>query len=177
MNYISFYSDENFYYCYQKNGKIYRGKNSKKFVPNLKYFISIFATLFLGNIINTIFDEKISIYVCQLLIFIGLILSLITGNLLYNSIERKSLINLKEVFLSDNEFNEYVLKGKHQFEMQKIILIFMFFVNIFLFLIFCFSFNLIWWFLGIVMSVLLVLTIKWIKPVNKSKFYKRMVKH
>lgn len=61
--------------------------------------------------------------------------------------------------------------------MQKIILIFMFFVNIFLFLIFCFSFNLIWWFLGIVMSVLLVLTIKWIKPVNKSKFYKRMVKH
>lgn len=98
MNYISFYSDENFYYCYQKNGKIYRGKNSKKFVPNLKYFISIFATLFLGNIINTIFDEKISIYVCLLLIFIGLILSLITGNLLYNSIERKSLINLKEIF-------------------------------------------------------------------------------
>jgi len=177
MNYISFFSDENFYYCYQENGKIYRGKNSKKFVPNLKYFISIFATLFLGKIINTIFEEKINIYVCLLLIFIGLVLSLFIGKILYNSIEKKSHSNLKEIILTDNEFNEYVSKGKHQFEVQKTIIIFMFFVNIILFIIFCCSFNLVWWFLGIVMSVLLVLTIQWIKPVDKNKFYKIMIKH
>ena len=97
--------------------------------------------------------------------------------MLYNSIEKKSHSNLKEIILTDNEFNEYVLKGKHQFEVQKTIIIFMLFVNIILFLIFCCSFNLVWWFLGIVMSVLLVLTIQWIKPVDKNKFYKIMIKH
>lgn len=177
MKYISFFSDENFYYCYYENGKIYRGNNAKKFVPNLKYFILIFATLFLAKIINSCVEEKLNTYICVLITFLGIVLSFVIGFIYYNKVEKKSCNKMNEIYLSEIKFNEYIIKGKKQFEIQKFILFFMWFFVIVLFLYFNFSLNLLAWFLGIIMCFLSTLAMCWIKPLKKQRFYKKLDFH
>ena len=172
MKYISFYSDEKFYYCCLENGKITRGINSERFVPDIKYFVSIALTLFIGGIVNSVFKEKMNFYICIIFVVIGFGISFIAGIKYYNHVERKAFSDFKEIFLTKEQLNEYILKGQKQFEIQKIILVFMWLSVVFLFSYFCFSFNWIIWFLGTVMCFISVLVSKWVKPFMKDKFYK-----
>ena len=117
-----------------------------------------------------LFRSNVSL--CVYLTFVGIILSYIVGCVIYNSIEKKAYSEFKEVFLLGTQFNEYISKGKKQFEIQKVIIVFIILSTIIFFIGFYFSYNILFWFLGAGMCFASTLAIKWIKPFQKNKFYK-----
>lgn len=172
MNYISFYSDKNFYYCCCDNGKFLKGKNTEKFVPNMRYFISIILTLCLGTMLNSFLSEKISSIAAIVMIVIGIVISSVIGYIVYNQIENKAKRTYEEVHLTDAQIEDYIIKGKRQFEIQKLILFFMILFSIAFFSVFYLFRNFIVFFLADVMCFVLVLAVKWIKPLQKENFFK-----
>ncbi len=172
MKYISFYSDDNFYYCCSDDGKIFRGKNTEKFVPNTGYFISITLTLFLGDVLNRFLVEKIRTAAAIIMIAVGIIISFVIGYIAYNQIENKAKRNYKEIYLTDAQMKDYIEKGKRQFKIQKLILFFMIIFAIIFYSVFYLLHNLIVFFLANAMCFLLALIIRWIKLLQKEKFFK-----
>lgn len=177
MRYICFFGDDNFYYCYFENGKIFKGNNvPQDFRLRLSHFVSISLILFLGGMLNELLQYQINGFICIVAIVFGILITSIVGYQVYNRIEKKAVNNYTEVFLSKNQLKEYVLRGKKQFESHKLILLFLAIGTIMLFCFFYFTQNFLIWFLGLLMYLILVLLTMWIKPLKKAKFYKMMGK-
>lgn len=175
MKYICFFGDNNFYYCYFENGKIFKGHNPPQSRSvRLSHFVSISLILFLGGMLNELLQYQINGFICIVTIILGIIVTSIVGHQVYNRIEKKAVRNYTEVFLSQNQLKEYILKGKKQFESQKLILLFLATGTSILFCFFYFTQNFLIWFLGLLMYLILVLLTMWIKPLKKAKFYRVM---
>ncbi len=131
--------------------------------------------VFLGCVLNELFQYQISSFIRIITILFGVLIASIAGYQIYNHVEKKAILNYTEVFLTENQLEEYVLKGKKQFETHKSILLFWVVCTLSTFLFFIFLQDFIIYFCGILMHLMLVLLFMWIKPFKKVKFYKAMI--
>lgn len=172
MKYINIFNDNNYCYCFcMDNNKIYKGPNSKRFTPNIKYFLSISLALFLAKVFDSIFEnsEKMNIIA---LILLAVCLSAIAAIPFYKQIIRKFEENLKEYHPVPMQLEDMISKGKKQFNIQIAIIVFMLLSTLFLFFVFYYHSNPIILLLSAAMCFLSALAIMWTKPITKYKFFK-----
>ena len=172
MKYISFFDDGEYYYCYSKDGKFYKGKYSVNFTPDFKYFLSIILTTYIGNILNEMYENIRNKVLCIGIILISVILSVIFGIQTYKKIMKKSGTELKEVWLSEEEIKTYLVKGKKRFEIQVLILYTLIVLDIFLFISFYLFQNIFLLLFGAILTYTTTMIFPWIDPFEKHKFFK-----
>ncbi len=175
MKYISFFDDGEYYYCYSPNGKFYKGKNSAKFTPDFKYFISITITIYIGKILNEMYGNIHNKILCIGIIFLSVILSIIFGVQTYKKIMKKAETELKEVWLSKEDIKTYLVKGKKQFEFQALILYVSIISCVFLFISFYLFQNIFLLLFGAIFTYMATMLFPWINPFEKHKFFKTEV--
>ena len=172
MKYCFFFDDGEYYYCYSKNGKYYKGKNSMKFVPDYKYFLSIIITTYVGNILNEIYYNIHNKLLCVGMIFMSIILSMIFGTQSYKKIIKKSETELKEVFLSEKEIKMYLVEGMKRFRIQVLMLYTFVILDIFFFMSFYYCQNVFLLLFGAVLTYTTTMIFPWIDPFGKYKFFR-----
>lgn len=172
MKYISFFVDDEYYYCYSKEGKFLKGENSTSFVPDYKYFLSIIITTYIGNILNDIYKNALNRMICFCMIFISIIISLLFALYSYKKIVTDVESNLKEVYLSKTQINEYILQGKQHFKNQLLILYTLVIISIFLLVLFYYRQNFFLLLFGSILTYVSSLIFPWIDPVGKYYFFK-----
>lgn len=172
MKYINIFNDSNSSYCLCiDNNKIYKGPNTRRFTPNIKYFLSISLTLFLTKVFDGIFENTKKPIIIAL-ILITVCLSAIISISFYKQIIKKFDKNLKEYHPAPIQLEDMISKGKKQFNVQTIIIIFMLLSTLLLFFVFYYYSNPVLLFLSAVMCILSVITIMWTKPLTKYRFFK-----
>lgn len=173
MKYICFFDDGQFYYCYSEDGKIYRGLDSESFTPNFKYFIALVITTIIGDFLNDFLQDRLNSNVLYaIIVLFGIIISITFGFITYRKIIVKADQKLTEIFLSDEQFKDYIIKGKKRFSIQGLILYIFIISSVFSFLFFYFDRNILIWFLGVGLSYVSALIFPWINPIKKHRFYK-----
>lgn len=176
MKYICFFDDGEYYYCYTKSGKVYKGKNSAKFVPDYKYFISIIITTHVGRFLNEIYYDIHSKVLCVALVVMSIILSVVFGIKTYKKIIKKSETQLVEIFLSETEIKRYLIEGKKRFKIQMLLLYTFVVLGIFLFISFYFYQNIFLLLFGAILTYVISMIFSWISPFEKHKFFKTIKK-
>ena len=173
MKYICFFDDGQFYYCYSEDGKIYRGLDSESFTPNFKYFIALVITTIIGDFLNDFLQYRLNSNVLYaIIVLFGIIISITFGFITYRKIIVNANQKLTEIFLSDEQFKDYIIKGKKRFSIQGLILYIFIISSVFSFVFFYFDRNILIWFLGVGLSYVSALIFPWINPIKKHRFYK-----
>lgn len=169
MKYICFYNDGQYYYCYSEDKRYYKGQNAvgQNAVKNfsaMKNFIYIMLLNIITGFLNEIFKNRINNIVCLIIISLGIIVSVIMGNITYKKIITEADKELAEIYLSDEQFKEFIIQGRKRLSTDIAILFSITIVPLFCFTIFYFERRFSSWILGIIFSYALAMLFKWIAP-------------
>lgn len=172
MKYVCFFDNGQEYYCYTEDSKIYRGKNAEGFKLNFKYLLSLFLILIIVAGCDSWVQEKLNPTAALLLIFFGIAVSVSVGIAEYNKIAKQIDRTLTEAVLSDAQFKSYVSQGKERFQLQKSAICILILLSVLLFAVFLWLNKLTIWLLGVLSVGLTVVTVSWIQPFSKHRFFK-----
>ena len=173
MNYIIFYSNKNYFYCYSDDDKIYRGEN-KNFKPGIVFFLAPLLTRILlaplNEYLQPLLDNKLSFF----MIFVGIVVAIFISFFVKKKIKKTGAVLMTEIDLTPEQFETYISAGKKLFKKQFWILYVFVLLATVLFVIFLIDHSFSSYLFGFILTVSTSLLLHAISPLKKYRFFKQM---